>query len=1310
MAEARFSDIDNQFAGGLDFQKIAKLDKLLSKVDHDFKQKQSKDLTKPKLMELMKTMHEIYQIVLYEISEMLEVAHFSELRQTLNKIYNGQNLIVHYILKINTNFEVQPDKMLESLQKNMMQTRRKSVDYPEERETNKMAHSIVQLQPVVKKMVKKVFEEKGTDTGEDMKNARNQDHLMKKQKELMDIQDDLDEESQKISEFLKNRKLDLMAVGESKAQANLKEVLKDLGKKKRITNEIDDEAAEIEEQQQKEREQIFNLENTLMDSIRGVQKQAQEKAIQDIKAGRALMKNGQLVYMEGVASQTDKMKIEIEFQEKMQQHRKEGAERESKILQLERRVKDLGIEKEAYIQQLSNINNQLTKANLESRKLQEQLKSKEKASSEQQAVINKTDSEKIRKLVEDNIKMKFRIKNLIDSVAGLEKEYNRSLERFRLFIQNSNISEDQKKLILNSLDNLLRIDFNEKLNLQEMKELMVVDDLLKDPLFKQICGSDISAITRQVKKDELTRKQKLAKVPFYDPLFDPEFLNPGEKIITRKVMKLVKRQNSQGEWVEEETEVEEEVVVNAQGEELRARDKPVMVQQSKQTQQFLEQFGGFAVGGAKIKIPAKPITKDGRQVQLNEWFEDSSGKKVRKVQAKDGEETYEVQEEYIDENGKKQIRIKQMKVKKDKNGNDYIEEEFVDEKGRKQKVAKRVTKDKDGNEIIEEITIDEQGNKTIKKQKVYKDKDGNEVVEEELIDQFGNATTVKRKIVKDANGNQVIIEEKTDANGNKSIATIKKNQFGQDIIQEQIIDKSGKIQQVEKKMVVENGIAITEEVTLDEHGNKIIKRTKIKKDENGNDIIEEETINADGSITIKTSKKKQNADGTFTIETEIMDQNGKVTIVKQRQYKDKNGNIITEEESVDPQTGAKIITKTLKDQNGKEIVQKQIVGADGKIINTQKQVQIDKDGHPIEVEIVRGENGQQQTVQRKVQKDRNGNEIIEEIITDEQGNKRLIKTRVIKDRDGNNIIEEVTTNADGSKMTVKKKQYKDKDGLEITEIETIDADGNKVVIRTKKGLNGEQIIEETRIGKDGKVEKTIKKFNKDKNGNIIVEETQISSNGTKTVKLIKLGTEDREIQTEGIFDFSDKSQSLLDQILEQLGSMGLERSKQEQIKNWVMLKQQLQVKRTTKQQQQLQQQDSDEEVLKPRPSSAQSSKSLDSLDEDQAEEDQSDKLYQRLVQSKNGQMGEVLRQIRNQLGKQVVIGNEQISVEEFREYMKKMRQIHARCGDNCPHLRRFYQKIGFATRKYKRRFLKMNLTKIDAKTKLPQLQNLSTIK
>lgn len=50
---------------------------------------------------------------------------------------------------------------------------------------------------------------------------------------------------------------------------------------------------------------------------------------------------------------------------------------------------------------------------------------------------------------------------------------------------------------------------------------------------------------------------------------------------------------------------------------------------------------------------------------MNEWFEDKSGKKVRKVQGKDGEEQYEVEEEYVDEQGVKRTRIKNMKIRKD---------------------------------------------------------------------------------------------------------------------------------------------------------------------------------------------------------------------------------------------------------------------------------------------------------------------------------------------------------------------------------------------------------------------------------------------------------------------------------------------------------------------------------------------------------------------------------------------------------------------------------------------------------------------
>lgn len=48
-------------------------------------------------------------------------------------------------------------------------------------------------------------------------------------------------------------------------------------------------------------------------------------------------------------------------------------------------------------------------------------------------------------------------------------------------------------------------------------------------------------MTKNVKKDEQVRRQKLAKIPNYDPLFDPEFLNPDEKIVVRRVKKVIKR-------------------------------------------------------------------------------------------------------------------------------------------------------------------------------------------------------------------------------------------------------------------------------------------------------------------------------------------------------------------------------------------------------------------------------------------------------------------------------------------------------------------------------------------------------------------------------------------------------------------------------------------------------------------------------------------------------------------------------------------------------------------------------------------------
>lgn len=101
-------------------------------------------------------------------------------------------------------------------------------------------------------------------------------------------------------------------------------------------------------------------------------------------------------------------------------------------------------------------------------------------------------------------------------------------------------------------------------------------------------------------------------------------------------------------------------------------------------QAFINKHGGMAVGGAGFKKPEmpgkKPMRKDGKAVVEGEWFEDETGKKVRMMKDKHGNEFYEVEEEYIDEFGNKQTRVKKMQFKKDMHGNEITVEEYIDPK------------------------------------------------------------------------------------------------------------------------------------------------------------------------------------------------------------------------------------------------------------------------------------------------------------------------------------------------------------------------------------------------------------------------------------------------------------------------------------------------------------------------------------------------------------------------------------------------------------------------------------------------------
>lgn len=319
-------------------------------------------------------------------------------------------------------------------------------------------------------------------------------------------------------------------------------------------------------------------------------------------------------------------------------------------------------------------------------------------------VMGEPEKEKFKKMAQENIRMKLKLKELFDVITELERENKDNMQKFRNFIMaDPNLTDEQKRMLLGKVEELFTSKISQKINLKELEHMSKIDEsMLKDKFLKDCIGDPI-ALIKQIKKEEKQKAAERAK-PGYNADFDPNLLGENEMLITRKVKKKIRRLNSKGEWEEVEIEVEEQVVIDKRtGKEIRKREiEQQGAVMDPAMQAFINKHGGMAIGGAKIRKPEmpgkKPVRKDGKAVVEGEWFEDENGKKVRMMKDKNGNEYYEVEETYIDENGNVQTRIKRMKFKKDQYGNDITEEEYIDPKtGKKIKVEKRVLKDKDGN-------------------------------------------------------------------------------------------------------------------------------------------------------------------------------------------------------------------------------------------------------------------------------------------------------------------------------------------------------------------------------------------------------------------------------------------------------------------------------------------------------------------------------------------------------------------------------------------------------------------------------------
>lgn len=124
-------------------------------------------------------------------------------------------------------------------------------------------------------------------------------------------------------------------------------------------------------------------------------------------------------------------------------------------------------------------------------------KEKEKKEKENKIVMSEKDKERFKGLVEENYRMKLKLKELLDEIKLLEKENKGALERFKNFINNSNLTEEQKKMLLGKAEELFNMDISSRFNLRELEVMSKIDnEMLKDPLIKSIIGDPVAMIKK----------------------------------------------------------------------------------------------------------------------------------------------------------------------------------------------------------------------------------------------------------------------------------------------------------------------------------------------------------------------------------------------------------------------------------------------------------------------------------------------------------------------------------------------------------------------------------------------------------------------------------------------------------------------------------------------------------------------------------------------------------------------------------------------------------------------------------------------
>ena len=67
-------------------------------------------------------------------------------------------------------------------------------------------------------------------------------------------------------------------------------------------------------------------------------------------------------------------------------------------------------------------------------------------------------------------------------------------------------------------------------------------------------------------------------------------------------------------------------------------------------------------------------------------------------------------------------------------------------------------------------------------------------------------------------------------------------------------------------------------------------------------------------------------------------------------------------------------------------------------------------------------------------------------------------------------------------------------------------------------------------------------------------------------------------------------------------------------------------------------------------------------------------------------------------------GNFEVDFKSFKDYVKEFKVVHSHCGENCPHLKRFYENIGYMKARQKRPQMAVHVTDIERLPKINYYQ------